>query len=61
MEKGPNKQYVVIWSLPFGNDDPYNFQLDNTETFQMHYNPNPHYIFLYTQFQRQTYQLHISW
>ena len=59
MDKGPKQHPVDIWPTPFHNYDPLNDQLDNTgKSLVAFKNPNPHYIMLYTQFQKQTNQLH---
>ena len=41
MEKGPNKEYVEIWTVPFHNYDPINVQLDNTGMFLFAIQPTP--------------------
>ena len=60
MEKLPKQQSVDIRTIPFHNDDPMNFQLENTGKFYLHYKPNHHYIIFYTQFHKQTHQLHLT-
>ena len=32
IEKGPKQQSVKIWPIPFQNNDPINYQLENTGT-----------------------------
>ena len=60
MEKVPKQQSVEIHPIHFQNGDHTNAQLENTGKKMFHNNPNTHYIVLYTQFQRQNNQLHLT-
>ena len=52
--------FFEIWPIQFYNDDPINAQLENTRKNQLNYNPNPHYILLYTQYNKQPRQVHLT-
>ena len=48
MEKGPKLKYVDIRPIPFQNDDPIKYQLENTGKFLFALKPTPQiYSFVY--------------
>ena len=48
MEKEPKKKSVEIWHIPFHNDDPLNYHLENTGNFLVELQPkNPLHSVVY--------------